>query len=78
PQGLRKTVKRRTFKAIMALVNTVAEVAEAMDHHPDIFIHEWNRVTFTIITHSERAVTDRDLALARKVEAVISPSASRS
>jgi len=39
-----------------------------MDHHPDIFIHSWNKVKITISTHSEGGITKKDFQLAEKIE----------
>lgn len=68
PDGLRKTFRQPNFRAAVALVGWVAELAEAADHHPDVLIHGYRRVTFTIMTHSEKAVTAKDVALARQIE----------
>jgi len=68
PEGLRKTFPQPNFRAAVAYVAWVAELAEAADHHPDVLIHGYRRVTFTIMTHSERAVTEKDAALAAAIE----------
>lgn len=60
-------IKLADFGAAMALVNAVAEAAEAADHHPDILIR-WNRVTFTLTTHAAKGLTRRDLALAAEID----------
>jgi len=39
-----------------------------MDHHPDIFIHSWNKVKITTSTHSEGGITKKDFQLAEKIE----------
>ncbi|TMJ03860.1 MAG: 4a-hydroxytetrahydrobiopterin dehydratase [Bacillati bacterium ANGP1] len=70
-EGIRKSVKCKDFKTAIALVNAVANLAEAANHHPDILIFGWNKVTFTLMTHSEKAVTDRDLAMAGQIEGAI-------
>ena len=49
---LEKKYKFDDFAASMAFVNSVAELAEAADHHPDISI-KYNRVKLTLSTHSE-------------------------
>ena len=68
PEGLRKTFVQPNFRAAVALVNWVAELAEAADHHPDVLIHGYRRVTFTIMTHSAKAVTGKDFLLAGRIE----------
>lgn len=61
-----KTVKLADFRAAMAFVNRVAELAEAADHHPDITI-QWNKVTLTLSTHSAGGLTQKDFDLARRL-----------
>ena len=53
------------FPAAISFVTHAAFAAEAADHHPDIDIR-WNKVTLTLSTHSENALTvnDTDLAAA--------------
>jgi 4a-hydroxytetrahydrobiopterin dehydratase len=55
------------FEGAMAFVNHVAELAEAMDHHPDIDIR-YSKVTLTLSTHDAGGLTGRDFALAGKIE----------
>jgi 4a-hydroxytetrahydrobiopterin dehydratase len=62
-----RTVKAATFLDAIALVNRVAEAAEAADHHPDILIN-WRRVTFTLSTHAAHGLTARDVAMARQID----------
>jgi 4a-hydroxytetrahydrobiopterin dehydratase len=60
------TVALADFKAAMAFVNGLAELAEAADHHPDITI-QWNKVTLTLSTHSAGGLTEKDFDLARQI-----------
>jgi 4a-hydroxytetrahydrobiopterin dehydratase len=68
--GIRRTVKLPTFPAAIAVVDQVAEVAEAMDHHPDIDIR-WRTLTFVCATHSAGGVTDKDVELARRIDGIV-------
>lgn len=72
PEGIRKTFARRDFAAAMRLVNAVAEAAEQANHHPDILIFGWNKVVFTLMTHSEKGVTEKDLTMAARIEQMAS------
>jgi len=54
--------------AAMAFAGTVGELADRADHHPDILI-QYSKVTLTLWTHDKGGVTDRDLRLARQIEA---------
>ncbi len=66
---IKKECRFAGFKASMAFVNQVADIAEAADHHPDISI-KYNRVRLTLSTHSEGGVTEKDFALAAQIDAL--------
>lgn len=55
------------FKTALTFVNRVADEAEAMDHHPDILLHGWNRVRLSVMTHSEGGLTNKDFQLAERI-----------
>lgn len=65
---LEKKFKFEDFAGSMTFVNSVAELAEAADHHPDISI-KYNRVKLTLSTHSEGGITEKDFALAAQIDA---------
>jgi 4a-hydroxytetrahydrobiopterin dehydratase len=67
---LEAVVKKKDFVEAMAFVNRVADVAEALSHHPDIDIR-WNTVTLRLWTHTESAITDKDRELASRIDAVV-------
>jgi 4a-hydroxytetrahydrobiopterin dehydratase len=67
-QSITKEYTLKDFKSALSFVNKVGEAANNLDHHPDIFIHSWNKVKFTISTHSEGGLTDKDFNLAEKIE----------
>lgn len=57
------------FKASMAFVNKVADLAEAADHHPDIMI-SYDKVAISMCTHdADNQITDKDIELAKKISA---------
>lgn len=68
--GISRTVEAPSFPAAITLVDRVAEVAEARDHHPDIDIR-WRTVAFALSTHSEGGVTALDIDLATRIDAFI-------
>lgn len=63
--------KLADFVAAIALVNRVAELAEAANHHPDILVHGWNNVRVTLSTHSQGGLTDADFALAVQIDRLV-------
>lgn len=48
----------------------VAEVAEALDHHPNIAIG-WRKVAISVNTHAVGGISPYDFELARRIEAII-------
>jgi len=65
---IEKQFQFNDFVEALSFVNKVGEEAEKMNHHPDIFIHSWNKVKITISTHSEGGITQKDFQLAEKIE----------
>src|SRR5262245_18369832 len=68
------TVKLPTFLTAIAVVDQVAQVAEAMDHHPDIDIR-WRSLTFLCATHSAGGVTTNDIMLAHRIDEIVATAA---
>ncbi len=66
--ALTKTFTFERFADGIAFVDRVARAADAMVHHPDIDIR-YTKVTTTLSTHDAGGVTQKDLDLAKKVEA---------
>jgi 4a-hydroxytetrahydrobiopterin dehydratase len=56
------------FKGALAFVNRVADLAEEVNHHPDILVHGWNKVRLSLTTHSEGKLTDNDRAMAERID----------
>jgi len=63
------SVQRADFRAAMAFVNAVADAAEEAGHHPDILIR-WNTVDLTLSTHSAGGLTEKDFALAHRINTI--------
>jgi 4a-hydroxytetrahydrobiopterin dehydratase len=62
--------KQYTFKGFMdgiRFLNRIAEIAEGMDHHPDVTIN-YKRITFTLSTHDQGGITEKDIKLAESIE----------
>jgi len=68
-QALVKVFDRGSFNGAIAFVNAIATVANRLDHHPDIAV-SWNEVSIRTWSHDVNAITDRDTALAREIDAI--------
>lgn len=58
------------FPSAVAFVVRVGFDAEAADHHPDILISNYRKVTLTFTTHSAGGLTEKDFAGAERAERV--------
>jgi 4a-hydroxytetrahydrobiopterin dehydratase len=65
-----RIVERQDFGHAMEFVNTVAQMAEAANHHPDITIR-WNIVELTLWTHTAGGVTQADVEMAGAIEGLL-------
>ena len=68
---LRKQLTLADFLAVIRLVNRIAEVAEAEDHHPDLHITGYRRLTVELSTHSIGGLSDNDFIVAAKIDALL-------
>lgn len=58
------------FAESLAFVNRVGEIAETMDHHPDIKFG-WGYAEIATTTHDRGGITDFDIDLAKKMEGML-------
>ena len=68
--ALVRDVERADFAAGLALVVAVAEEAEAMNHHPDVDLR-YTSVRFALWTHVAGGVTQYDVELAHRIDALL-------
>ena len=67
--GITKRFTFGDFGEAFAFMTRVALEAEKADHHPD-WSNVWNRVDVLLNTHDEGGVTEKDVALARKMDGI--------
>ena len=65
-----RTVRFPEFMDGIRFIARVADLAEAADHHPDIDIR-YRNVRFALSTHDEGGLTEKDLQLARQINAAL-------
>jgi len=61
-----------SFPAALLSVAAVGQLAETADHHPDIDVR-YRKVTLILSTHSAGGLTEKDFALASKIEMLLAP-----
>lgn len=69
-----KAISRRfdfgDFSEAFAFMTRVALIAETVGHHPD-WSNSYDKVTIALSTHDAGGVTDRDIDMARRIEALL-------
>lgn len=67
---IRRKYKTNSWKGTLMVVNTVGHLAEAAWHHPDLTV-SYAFVVVKLMNHAAKGVTNKDFALAKKIEDVI-------
>ena len=68
--GISRTVELATFRDAVDAIVRIADVAEEMDHHPDVDLR-WRTLHLTLVSHSAGGVTELDLELARRIDGLL-------
>ncbi len=68
---LHRECRFRDFSEAFAFMTRVALAAETLGHHPE-WTNVWNRVTIDLTTHDCGGLSDLDVALAHRIDALLS------
>jgi 4a-hydroxytetrahydrobiopterin dehydratase len=68
-EAIAKSFKFRTFSEAFGFMARVALAAEKMDHHPE-WTNVYNKVDVVLSTHSAGGLTELDVKLAQKIDAI--------
>ena len=71
-KALHRAIKTPDFLTAFNIVSRIVGPAEAMNHHPDVTFG-WGYVNITLTTHDKGGVTEKDHALAAKIDEAIRP-----
>ena len=74
--SIERDYKFKNFKEALAFVNQVGEIAEEENHHPNIFLHGWNKVKLSLYTHAIDGLSENDFILASKIDLLLEGSGS--
>ena len=66
--ALTRTLRFADFNAAFGFMTRVALMADKMDHHPE-WSNVYDRVEIVLTTHDADGVTDKDVTLARFIDA---------
>lgn len=69
-EGIEREFKFQNFSEAFAFMTRVALLAEVADHHPD-WKNSYNKVHIRLTNHSAKALTEKDLLLAGKIDLLL-------
>ena len=64
---LEREYKFKNFREALDFTNRVGELAEKIQHHPDIYL-AWGKVKLTLWTHKIDGLSESDFVFAAKVD----------
>ena len=67
---IRRKYRTNSWKGTLMVINTVGHLAEAAWHHPDLTV-SYAFVTVKLQNHEAKGITEKDFALAKKIEDVL-------
>ncbi len=67
---IRRKYKTNSWKGTLMVVNTIGHLAEVAWHHPDLTV-SYAFVIVKLTNHAAKGVTNKDFALAHKIEQVV-------
>ena len=70
-KSLRKVVTCKNFLDAVGLVQRIAPIAEAEDHHPDLHLTNYKRLTIELSTHAIGGLSENDFILAAKIDQLL-------
>ncbi len=68
PKKITKEFQFKDFKEAVKFVNKVAHLSEGEGHHPNIYIHSYNKVKLELWTHKIGGLHKNDFIMAAKID----------
>ena len=69
-KSIHRELKFADFSEAWGFMNRVALAAESQNHHPE-WSNVWNTVRITLSTHDAGGLTDKDVTLAKAIDAIV-------
>ena len=66
-KAIRRTVTCKDFLDAVSLIQRIAPIAEAQDHHADLHLTRYKRLTIEFSTHAIGGLSENDFILAAKI-----------
>ncbi|MBI4598275.1 MAG: 4a-hydroxytetrahydrobiopterin dehydratase [Candidatus Omnitrophica bacterium] len=69
---IRKTIACNDFFHAVSVIQRIAPIAEAEDHHPDLHLTNYRKLTIELSTHAIGGLSENDFILAAKIDQLLS------
>ena len=69
--SIRKTITCKDFLDAVNLIQRIAPIAEADDHHPDLHLTGYRTLTIELSTHAIHGLSENDFILAAKIDQLV-------
>ena len=66
-----KTVSCKDFLDAVNLIQRIAPIAEAEDHHPDLHLTNYKKLTIELSTHAIGGLSENDFIVAAKIDQLL-------
>jgi 4a-hydroxytetrahydrobiopterin dehydratase len=66
-----REVTLKNFVAVVEMVDRIAELAEAEGHHPNLWIHDYKKLTIELYTHKIGGLHTNDFVLGVKIDGLL-------
>ena len=73
-KAIRKTVRCKDFLDAVSLIQKIAPIAEAENHHPDLHLTGYRQLTIELSTHAVGGLSENDFILAAKIDQLLPTS----
>jgi 4a-hydroxytetrahydrobiopterin dehydratase len=66
-----RNIKCQDFKEALEILNTIAIIAERINHHPDMKIFSYRFLSIEVYTHDTNSITAKDYELAEAIDQIL-------
>ena len=66
-----RNVKCQDFKGALEILNTIAVIAERINHHPDMKIFSYKFLSIEVYTHDTNSISAKDYELTEEIDLVL-------
>ncbi len=68
---LKLSLELNNFSECIDLIDKIAGLAEKQNHHPNMHVTDYKKITIEVYTHSEDKITEKDYSLAHEIDKLL-------